>query len=107
FRRVLFRSALNDAPERIIGDLDLVRLETVRIQLATHKIAARDLEFFARRVAGETDDLHAVAKRAGNGVEHIRRGDEHDAAEVERYREEIVAEGVVLLRSQSPPPPGS
>src|SRR5271156_1243043 len=69
-------------------------------QLASNKIAARDLKFFARGVAGETDDLHAGAKRAGNGVEHIRRGDKHDAAEVEGHREVIVAESVVLLRVQ-------
>src|SRR6202020_2743325 len=94
------RVALNDSSERVVSDLDLFRLEAVGLELASNKIAARDLKFFARCVAGEADDLHAVAKRAGNSVEHIRRGDKHDAAEVKRHREVIVAEGVVLLRVQ-------
>jgi hypothetical protein len=91
---------LSPSATRIVGHLNLFRLEAVRLELAANEIAARDLEFFARRVAGETDDLHTVAKRARNGVEHIRRGDEHDAAEVEGHGEIIVAEGVVLLRVQ-------
>ena len=66
----LARVALDDSPERVIGDLDLLWLEAVRLQLAPNKIAARDLEFLVRRVAGEADDLHAVAKRTGDGVEH-------------------------------------
>ena len=34
----------------------------------------------------------------GNGVEHVGRGDEHHPAQIERHREIIVAERVVLLR---------
>ena len=34
----------------------------------------------------------------GNGVEHVRGGDEHHAGQVERHRQIIVAERVVLLR---------
>jgi hypothetical protein len=59
--------------------------------------SARDLELLVGGVAGEADDLHAVAQRPGDGVEHVGGGDEHDAAEVERHRQIVVAEGVVLL----------
>ena len=88
---------LDDAPEGLIGDPDLARLEAVGVELTRNEIAARDLKLFAGRVAGEGDDFHAVAKRAGDRVEHIRGGDEHDPAEVERHPEVVVAEAVVLL----------
>src|SRR5260370_2023167 len=58
----------------------------------------RDLELLVGGVAGERDDLHAVAQRAWNGVEHIGRGDEDNAAQIERHAEIVVAERVVLLR---------
>ena len=44
------------------------------------QVAARDLQLLLRRVARELDHFHAVAQRAGNRVEHVRRGDEHHAA---------------------------
>ena len=83
--------------QRRVADLDLPHLEAVRLELARHEIAPRDLELLARRVAGKADDLHAVAQRPGNGVEHVRRGDEHHVAQVERHREIVVAERRVLL----------
>ena len=94
------RIALDDRLERVIGDLDLARFKPVGRQLTRNEITARDLKLFARRVTGEADHLHAVAKRAGDGVEHIRGGDEHDPAEIERYGEIIVAKGIVLLGIQ-------
>ena len=91
------RVALDDVAQRIVGDLDLARLEPVRLHLPAHQIAMRDLELLVGGVAGEADDLHAVAQRSGNGVEHVGRGDEHHPAQIERHREIIVAERVVLL----------
>ena len=35
--------ALDDVAERVVADLDLPRLEAVRLQLAPHQVAARDL----------------------------------------------------------------
>ena len=62
------------------------------------EIAARDLELLLLRVAGELDDLHAVAQRPGYRVEHVRRADEHHPRQVVRHPEVVVAEGRVLLR---------
>jgi len=53
---------------------------------------------FFRRVAGQLEDLHAVAQRTGNGVEHVRRRDEEDLGQVERHVEVVIAERVVLFR---------
>src|SRR6185437_1296448 len=66
---------LDDRPDRLVGELDLSGLEAVRLNLPSNEIAPRDLELLARRVAGEADDLHAVAKRARDRVEHIGRRD--------------------------------
>jgi hypothetical protein len=41
------------------------RVSAVRLELARHEVAARDLELLLRRVAGQLDDLHAVAQRPG------------------------------------------
>ena len=78
-------------------DLDLPGLEAVRLQLPLHQVAPGDLQLLAVGVAGEADDLHAVAQRPRNGVEHVRRGDEHHAGQVERHAQIVVAERVVLL----------
>ena len=65
--------------------------------MAADQVALGDLAFFVGRIAGKGDDLHAVAQRSRDGIEHIRGGDEHHPAEVERHRKIIIAERVVLL----------
>ena len=90
--------ARDDLLQCCIVDLGLLRLQPVGLELAPHQVAPGDLELFARGVAGERDDLHAVAQRAGDRVQHVGGGDEDDAAQVERHVEVIVAEGAVLLR---------
>src|SRR5262245_29445854 len=93
----LARVALDDAPQGRVVDLDLLGPEPVGLELAAHQVALGDLELLARGVARELDDLHAIAQRAGNGVQHVGRGDEDHAAEIERHVEVVVAEGRVLL----------
>src|SRR5690606_7804115 len=94
----LARIVLNNVAERRVVDLGLLRREPVRLQLALHEIAAGDLQLLVLSVAREADDLHPVAQRSGDGVEHVGRGNEHDPAEIERHPEIIVPERVVLLR---------
>ncbi len=72
--------------------------ESVRGELAGDQIALGDLQFLALGVAGEADDLHPVAQRAGNRVQHVRGRDEHDPRQVERHGEIIVAERRILFR---------
>ena len=48
-------------------------------------------------VSGELDDLHAVAQRRRDRVEHVRRRDEQHPRQVERHVEIVVAERGVLL----------
>src|SRR5262249_19560335 len=83
--------------ESLVGDLDLVRADAVGLELPLDQIAPRDLELLLRGVAGEADDLHAVAERAGDRVKKVGGGDEDDTAQIERHAEVVVAERVVLL----------
>ena len=68
------------------------------VELALEQIAPGDFELLVLGVAGKLDDLHAVAHGAGNGIEHVGGGDEHDLREIEGDAEIVVAKGRVLLR---------
>ena len=58
------RVVADDRVQRVVVDFGLFRLEAVRGYLPGDEIAAGDLEFFVLGVAGQVDDLHAVAQRA-------------------------------------------
>ena len=92
------RVVADDGAKRIFCDLALRGRQSGRFELALEQIALGDLELLLLGVAGDLDDLHAVAHRPGNRVEHIRRADEHDLRQIEGDREIVVAEGRVLLR---------
>ena len=81
----------------VLGDLALLGREAVGLELALHEIAPGDLELLLLGVAGQLDDLHAIAQRARNRVEHVGGGDEHHLRQIERHAEIVVAEGRVLL----------
>ena len=96
----LARVVADDRLQRIVRDRDLIILQTVGLELALHQISFRDLELLLLGVPGELDDLHAVAQRPGDRVEHVRGGDEHHLRQVEVDAEVVVAEVRVLLRVQ-------
>src|SRR6185503_1208093 len=87
----------DDRADRFRRDRDLLGLEAVRLELALHEVALGDLELLLLGVAGELDDLHAVAKRPRDRVEHVRGGDEQDPRKVEVDPQVVVAEARVLL----------
>src|SRR6185312_3191956 len=93
-----FAGVLADEPrERRVGEARLFGLESIGLELAGDEVAFGDLELLFLRVAGELDDLHPIAQRAGDGVEDVGGGDEEHVAQVERQGEIVVAEGRVLL----------
>ena len=51
-------------------------------------------------VARQVDDLHAVAQRLRNGIEHVRSADKEHLGQIERNIQVVVPERVVLLRIQ-------
>ena len=48
----------------------------------------------------ELHQFHPVQQRSGDGVEHVRRGEEHHVGQVQLDLEVVVAERVVLRRVQ-------
>ncbi len=64
--------------------------------LAGEEVAAGDLQLLVLGVAGQLDDLHAVAQRPGDRVLDVGGADEEDAGEVERHVQVVVGERVVL-----------
>ena len=60
--------------------------------LARDEILLRNGDFLAFCIAGKGDDLHAVAQRSRDGLQRVRRGDEHDLGEVESDLKVMVAE---------------
>ena len=73
-------------------------VEAVLRGLPRNQVAEGDDHLFLLGVAFQRNDLHAVAQRVGNRVEHVGRGDEQDLREVERHVQVVVAEAGVLLR---------
>src|SRR5262249_10873121 len=88
----------DDFRQCLVGDLDLISPQPIRLQLPAQEIASRDLELFLPGVTGEADDFHPIAQRTWDRIEHVGGGDEYHAAQIERHAEIIVAERIVLLR---------
>src|SRR5207244_2839278 len=78
----LARIRVNDFAQCIVRDFDLTLFDTVGFHLPANEIASRNLQFFGLGVAGQTDDLHAVAQRTRDAIEHVRGGDEHHTAQI-------------------------
>ena len=70
--------------------------EAVGGELLGDQVLLRDPDLLLVRVAGQLQDLHAVAQRPGDGVEGVGGGDEQHLRQVERHAEVVVDEGVVL-----------
>ncbi len=92
--------ALDDLADGRVGDGKLPRRQAVLLALAGHQIALGDLELVLGDVAGDLQDLHAVAQRRRDGVQHVGGGDEDHLGEIKGQVQVVVAEGVVLLRVQ-------
>src|SRR3569832_2091693 len=75
------RVVTNDVAYRTLGDVDLVLLETVGLDLFRYQIAHGDVGLLVFGVTGDADDLHTV-KQWGWDVEAVGRADEHHIGEV-------------------------
>ena len=88
--------AVDDAVEGALGEGDLAG-QAAGIQLLGDQMLPGDVVLFHPGVAGQLDDVHAVAQRAGDGAEVVGRGDEEHMAQIKRHIDEMVVEGAVLL----------
>mgnify|MGYP007126720271 CR=1 FL=1 len=91
--------AVDDAVEGALGEGDLAG-QTAGLELLGQQMLAGNVVFFHAGVAGQLDDVHAVAQRAGDGAEVVGRGDKEHMAQIERDIDEMIVEGAVLLRVQ-------
>ncbi len=57
----------------------------------------RDVDLLPGRIAGDGDDLHAVAQRRRQRAEIVGGGDEHHLRQIERHLQIMIGEGGVLL----------
>src|SRR5205085_12567602 len=93
----LARVPRGDVHERGVCDFELVFFESVLARLPRDEVLARDVPLLLVAVAGQINNLHAVAQRRRYWPQLVRRRDEQDLREVERQIEVVVAERVVLL----------
>ena len=87
-----------DRAERVVGEGDLAVGDAVLARSPCDQVAARDVDLLVGRVAGELDDLQAIAERCRHRLEDVRGAHEHHLGEIERELEVVVAERVVLFR---------
>ena len=79
-----------------LAEGDLLGVQPVVLELTRDDVAARDMELVLLGVAGQPDDLHAVAEGWGHGVQDVGGRDEEDLRQVEGEIDVVVREGVVL-----------
>jgi len=72
-------------------------LQSVLVHLLRDKVLAGDLHLLLLRVPSNLDDLHSVAQRRQDGVQHVRRGDKQHARQVEWNFQVVVPECPVLF----------
>jgi hypothetical protein len=76
---------------------DVLLGEPVALDGLRDEEAPRDLDLLHLGVAGQLQHFHAVAQRLRDGVQDVRRADEHHVREVVLDVEIVIQERVVLL----------
>ncbi len=94
----LARVVANDIAHRFLGNLDLLRGNSVLLDLARNQVPLGDVHLLLFAVALQRNQFHPVQQRRRNRVKHVRRANEQYLAEIERHVEVVVTERVVLLR---------
>ena len=92
--------AVDDAVQSALGEGDFAG-QTTGLELLGHQMLAGDVVLFHAGIAGQLDDVHSVAQRAGDGAQVVGCGDKEHMAQIERHVDEVIVEGGVLLRVQS------
>src|SRR5690606_730982 len=91
---------VDDAHQRPIGYLQLLRLEPVFLDLLGQEVPPGDVELLFVGVAGDGDDLQPIPQWARDGPQHVGRGDEQHLRQIVRHFQVVVREAVVLLGVQ-------
>src|SRR5690606_4427429 len=97
----LARIVTDDAEESHFIHGDVSSLETGFPDLPRNDVTQGNLQFFLVGVPGQTDDLHAIQKRAGNRIECIGGRDEKYLRKIKGQIEIVVSKLPVLLRIEN------
>ena len=81
----------------LVADRQLRCDESVVLQQLRDQMLLRDLQLFVFGVAGKTNHFHAIAQRARDVVDHVRRGNEERVRKIVRNLEIAIDESVILL----------
>ena len=89
--------AVDDLVDGADVERHIVLGDAVVLELLGQQELTDDVALVVVGVAGDLDDLHAIAERRRDGVHLVGVGDEEDLGEVDRDLYVVVAEGIVLL----------
>src|SRR5215472_12989142 len=87
-----------DEANRFFREFNLIRFESVLFDLLRNQVTLGDVRLIVFSVALQFDDLHTIAQRLWNRVEHVGGADKEHLGKIEGYVEIVVAEREVLLR---------
>ena len=88
----------DDLTHRRLGDADMFLGDAVFVELPGNQIFLGDAQLLFFGIAGDPDHFHPVAQGGQNGVDQIRRCNEHHFGQVEGHAQVVVRERVVLFR---------
>ena len=83
--------------DRRLGNLNVFFGNAVLVELPGDQVALRDAELFFLGIAGNLNNLHAVAQGGQNGVDQVGGRDKHHFRQVERNAQVMIGKGVVLF----------
>ncbi len=90
----------DDGGDGVVGQVDLVGVQAVALELAGHQVVPCDVHLLGLGVAVQRHDLHAVEQGPRDGVGDVGGGDEQHVGEVQVHLQVVVPERVVLGRVQ-------
>ena len=84
----------------LFGKFNLLAGNPVLVDLSRDQVSERDVYLLFFGVALQFNNLHAIAQRLGDRVEHVRGSDEEHLGKIEGHVEIVVAERGVLFGIQ-------
>ena len=89
---------VDDVHHNILREGNLFAVQAVFLHLLWNEMPLGDFIFLLTQITTQVDDLHTVAQGGMNRRKVVGRGDEEDFREVVVQLDEIVVEGIILLR---------
>ena len=84
-------------PERCRREFEVLLGQAVLAQLARHQKLLGDVHLLVFGVSGKPDDLHAVAQRRDDGVDHVRCRNKQHLRQVVGHFQVVIREVAILL----------